>query len=175
MTVIVYANGVMAADTRAYSGESTPIGHKQKIHRLSDGSLFGASTTKPGLAEAFARWLETGMAGEPPKDIDMKGLWVRPSGEVFLFMNSHEPSGPLVGPFFAVGSGEQYALGALSLGADAVKAVEVACLHDPWCAAPVMRLSLDPSLDMPAAPESEAIAENGSEDVAASADDGVAE
>lgn len=48
MTTIAYRNGVMAADTRAYSGGKLPIGTKTKIERLEDGTLLGVSSITPG-------------------------------------------------------------------------------------------------------------------------------
>lgn len=143
MSVIVYRDGVMAADTRAYSGDATPIGHKMKIFRLKDGSLVGFSTTKPGLSEAMVAWFNAeSPEGPPPVEMNFSALLVKPNGEVFYYNDSISPSGPLVGPYFAVGSGDHYALGALACGAAATEAVEVACQFDPWCALPVAALAL---------------------------------
>lgn len=147
MSTIVYRDGVMAADSRAYSGNSSPIGHKMKIRRLSDGSLVGVSTCKPGLSEAFMKWLEDGADVDHGLygDIDLAALVVRPNGEVYYYFDGLYPSGPLIAPWFAVGSGERYAMGALEMGADAVRAAEVAAVLDTMSAPPVTALELRPA------------------------------
>ena len=44
--------------------------------------------------------------------------------------------------FYAVGSGAKAALGAMHMGADAHKAALIACKVDPYCALPVLTMSL---------------------------------
>lgn len=135
MTTIVYRNGVLAGDRRAYSGEKTPIGSKRKVHRLEDGTLFGCSSSNVGADALIKRWIAKGCpppeGGEPIPD-HFQVLIVRPNGEVFYAKNNLDLSGPLEAPFFAIGSGEAFALGALEMGASAVQAVEIACRLDPW-------------------------------------------
>ena len=105
MTTIAYRDGVMAADSRAYSGTRFPVGSKVKCRRLEDGTLLGISSTVPGEAEAVARWFEAGAdpkagpASEPKHTL----LAVRPNGEVFYSDDSYFLSGPLSGEFFAIG------------------------------------------------------------------------
>lgn len=146
MTTIVYRDGLMAADTRAYSGNPTPIGNKQKIHRLPDGSIVGVSTVEPGMSEAFVAWLA---AGGNPEEIEhlsdklkLQAILVKSNGSVFYYCDNIMPSGPLFGPFFAIGSGDQYALGALSCGATADAAVMVAAQHDSYTGGEIMKLLL---------------------------------
>lgn len=152
MTTIAYRNGIMAADTRAYSGGSVPIGQKNKIHRLDDGSLVGVSSTEPGMAEAFAAWLNDGanpeeaaFAGDRLKNLS--ALHITPEGQVFFYCENITPSGPLYSRFFAIGSGEQYALGALSSGATAEAAVKVAGLHDVWTNQDIITVPLIPQTE----------------------------
>ncbi|MFG1247276.1 Ntn hydrolase family protein [Xanthobacter flavus] len=123
----------MAADRRAYSGDKLPVGEKTKIERLSDGSLLGASTGTPGYAEHFRRLVEErGVTGVYPADMKVQALLVRPNGEVFYFKDGEAFSGPLEGPFFAIGSGAEYATGALMAGVSATRAVKIACECDVW-------------------------------------------
>lgn len=144
MSVIVYHNGIMASDTRAYSGNSHPVGNKMKIHRLKDGSLLGMSSSTPGLPEEFKAWLERGANYEDygPTDVDIEALLVKPDGSVYLYYNSYYRAGPLVGQTFTIGSGKKYALGAIAAGCDAAQAVEVAISCDPFCGGPVAVLPL---------------------------------
>jgi hypothetical protein len=136
MSTIVYRAGVMASDSRAYGGGRAPVGTKAKIHRLPDGSLIGVSTTVPGQGEALALWVANGAdpAKPPPGITDVKAtiLLVRPNGEVFYADDSLYFSGPLAGPYWAIGSGGEFALGAMEMGADPERAVEVAIKLDPW-------------------------------------------
>lgn len=150
MTTIVYRDGVLVSDSRAYSGRKLPIGSKDKIHRLSDGSLVGVSTTLPGLSDELIAWFEAGADTQDLPDCspsDQHGgfvaLRIMADGEVFYYQNRATPSGPLRAAFFAIGSGEEYALGALEAGAGAREAVEIACKLDPWSGFPIRELELD--------------------------------
>jgi hypothetical protein len=161
MSVIVYdvRNGLMCSDTRAYGGDSHPIGNKRKIHRLSDGSLLGMSSSQPGVPEEFKAWIERGAKLEDygPTSPDIEALLVKPNGDVFLFSDSYYAAGPLTGDVFTVGSGKKYALGALRAGADAQRAVEVACECDTMCGGPVTALKLFEATPEPPVPVSGAV------------------
>lgn len=144
MTTIAYRDGIMAADSRAYSGNRFPVGEKTKIRLLDDGTLIGVSSTVPGEGEAVIQWFA---AGADPKDGPSASpkhtlLAVRPGGEVFFADDSYFISGPLKAEFFAIGSGGEYAQGAMAMGASAEQAVRIACRLDPWSAEPVMVLEL---------------------------------
>lgn len=142
MTTICFRDGVLAADSRAYSGHATPIGEKCKIYRHRNGAMMGISTTLPGLGERMGAWFlddknpDIEPIFSPDEGID--ALEIDPHGNVFFYHNSVHPSGPLHGEFFAIGSGANYALGALHMGADAVDAVRVGIMCDPWSGGEVM-------------------------------------
>lgn len=123
----------MAADTRAYSGYKTPIGEKQKIQRLPDGTLIGVSTTIPGAGEALIEWYVKGCVHPPV--IDEKKftiLVVKPDGSAFYANDEFTFSGPLKADYFAIGSGADYAVGAFEAGADVFTAMRIALKLDPW-------------------------------------------
>lgn len=137
MTTIVFRDGILASDTRAFSGHSTPIGDKQKIfqHERS-GALIGISTNTPGLGEQVAAWFlddkNPDLApGLGPND-GLDAIEIDVDGNVFVYNDSLNPTGPLDAPFFAVGSGANYALGAMIMGATAAQGVETAMRCDPW-------------------------------------------
>lgn len=161
MSVIVYdaKKQLMTADTRAYSGSGHPIGHKLKIHRIAEGpfegSLLGITSNQPGMAEEFKQWVTEGMSKEAfaPTTPLLDAILVKPNGEIFLFVDAYYPSGPLAGDFFTIGSGRKYALGALQAGADALRAVEIACELDSMCGGPVAALNLHQPFEAPADPE----------------------
>ncbi|AGC36195.1 peptidase HslV family [Rhizobium phage RHEph10] len=144
MSVVVYHDGVMAADSRAYSGSTHPAGHKRKIHRLPDGGLVGITSNQIGMPEAFRDWLAAGANREAsmPNEPGFDALHVTSDGEVFLYSDSYTPSGPLYGTTFTIGSGKAYALGALKAGASVTEAIEIAKECDLWCGGPVIELPL---------------------------------
>lgn len=145
MTTIAYRNGVMAADSRAYSGDKVPIGSKAKIHRLDDGGLLGITSTVVGLPERFVEFVNSGLDPSykegAPDDPHLSALWVKPNGDVMYFAG-WLPTGPVIADYYAIGSGEQYALAAMCLGYGPEAAVTVACEFDIWSAEPIHALSL---------------------------------
>lgn len=137
MTTVVYRDGIMAADSRAYSGDKHPIGNKVKIRRLPDGTLLGASSTLPGAGETVLDWYANGQEEETILPAHFTLLVAKTNGDVFYANDDRIFSGPLTGDFFSIGSGEQYAHGALLMGACAVEAVRAACLADAWTDFPI--------------------------------------
>lgn len=140
MTTIAYRGGYLVSDSRAYSGERMPIGLKSKLFDLDDGGVIGISTTSPGASERLVKWINAGSDEEkfPLKDIGFTALRISKSGEVFFYHDGQFPSGPLRGDFFAVGSGAEYALGAMEQGASAIDAVHIAIKLDVWSGGDIM-------------------------------------
>ncbi|MER8455843.1 hypothetical protein NKH24_06850 [Mesorhizobium sp. M1300] len=135
----------MAADSRAWSGHhGHPIGQKIKIRRLDDGRLIGASSNGPGTTEAVLEWYESGADPEKaPKDIDrdfVALLVVHPDGIAQIAYDHWRLSARLTAPWFTIGSGKEYAWGALAMGATADQAVEIACRADTCSAPPITTL-----------------------------------
>lgn len=135
MTTIVYRDGVMAADRRAYSGDKKGIGAKTKIHRLDDGTLWGVSSSNVGADALIRRWVEGGCGDASPDQLkpdSFELLLVRPNGDVFYANGNLDLTGPLKADFFAIGSGDHFAMGAMAMGASAAKAVQIASDLDLW-------------------------------------------
>lgn len=146
MTTIAYRHGVMAADTRAYAGFNAALGRKTKIRRLDDGTLIGCSTNQVGLGEAVIDWYVRGAKpDDTPKsaEISLSLLVVKPTGEAWFASDGFLLSGPIHADFFAVGSGQAVAHGAMHMGASAQEAVEIACKVDVWSCLPVIALRHD--------------------------------
>lgn len=142
MSTFVLKDGILAADSRAFSGGSRYIGLKTKIFVLQDKTVVGCSTNQPGFAEAFSAWVAAGMNPNPAETPEIgqggfEALVIDPEGNVFYFNDGFYPTGPLTADFFAIGSGAEYAMGALECGASAEQAVAVACKFDHWTAEPV--------------------------------------
>lgn len=141
MTTIAYRDGILAADTRGFSGASTPIGNKLKIHRLKDNSLIGISTSTPGFSEMFINWMndDDELKDTPHSEPDFVALHITEQG-VFYYCNYYIPSGPITADYYAVGSGCQYAYGAFAMGASAEEAIRAAMEFDGFTAGNVETL-----------------------------------
>jgi ATP-dependent protease HslVU (ClpYQ) peptidase subunit len=141
VTTIVYRDGIMASDSRAYSGDKHPMGNKVKIRRLKDGTLMGVSTTTPGGGEAVLDWIENDRPADTTVPEHFTLLIAHPDGRVFYATDADFLSGPLEGEFFVIGSGEQYAHGACLMGATAVEAVRAGCIADTFTDFPIYAAS----------------------------------
>lgn len=144
MTTIVYRDGVLAADTRGYAGYSAPIGTKQKVRAIPDARcLVGVSSNAPGVPEAVMDWFEFRSEDDPlrlPDGTKFTLLAVYDDGTARYAYDSLRLTSPIEAPYFAIGSGTEYALGALAAGASAEEAVAIACGLDVWSALPVFSL-----------------------------------
>jgi 20S proteasome alpha/beta subunit len=142
MTTIAYKDGLLAADTRV-TARATHSGTWSKITELKNGAILACSG-----ATRFQRWLgralqelgnfdiEDGMHFDldcPSEAIakdepDCSVMLIRHDGAHF------ELDGwiafRLDAPFYAIGSGAQFAMGAMAAGVDARKAVQLASSID---------------------------------------------
>lgn len=143
MTTIIYKDGIMYSDSRGYSGDKSPIGSKAKMHQLKNGAILGVSSSKVGEAERFKRLVEKDLEClEAQDEIKVQALLVLKDGSVYYFNDEKSFSGPLVADWFAIGSGEQFAVGALSAGASAKKAMRITIELDHWSGGEVNKLAL---------------------------------
>lgn len=134
MSIIVWDGKRLAADRQWTSGNL--IRTTTKIWRYGDILMGGAGTF--WWLEALRNWVLNGMV--PAKFPELKcptdsvpHFWViNRSGAVAKFEDSPYPL-TCNDPFFAEGSGRDFAYGALEMGADAVRAVEIACKYDNMC------------------------------------------
>jgi hypothetical protein len=129
VTTIAYRDGVLAADTLITSGGER-VGHHQKARRR--GRLLYATTGSCGLGDAWAAWLRAGAAGEPPTLLSDGGT---ANGYVFLPDDAvvwfhSEGVTHIRAPFWAAGSGDCFARGAMETGATAEQAVAAAIKWD---------------------------------------------
>lgn len=144
MTTIAFKNGVVAADRLTVEGTER-YGYTTKIGIAIDADgapfAFGASGCV-ALAQRFNAWAAKGFAKhDPPPTMvegDAKAFGVRfyadgrmvsydpavPPYETTMHQDEH-------GAYYAaIGSGGEYALGAMASGCDARRAVEIATLFD---------------------------------------------
>ncbi|MFY9479156.1 MAG: hypothetical protein WAQ08_16040 [Aquabacterium sp.] len=126
MTVVAWDGHTLAADKLAVYGESR---HRvTKIHRVR-GHLVGFSGDLDRMQNVLT-WFESGaVAADFPKvaveEICGTLLVITPTGEVLTYERSPRPI-RLEQTRVAIGSGREFAMGAMYQGADAIQAVRVA-------------------------------------------------
>jgi len=127
---------VLAATTPSYDGKWQVPDEAATLRRLADGRL-AASCGLHAAGLCYIDWLEaSGDKDKRPKLPETTVIVIELDGKVRV----HEENGDytVTGPYHAWGSGLAPALGALMMGADAVRAVEIAGEIDPYSAGPVV-------------------------------------
>lgn len=146
MTTIAYRDRTLAADTGMSRSGNIFGGTVVKIVRVPDGRLAGA-VGSAGFGGAFLTWAQNGAdraiapsAKEDQSTYDT-GFIVERDGSLSVL----EPSGwfSCSPPFYAFGSGKEIAMGAMAMGADAQRAVAVACVIDAGSREPITVLGLE--------------------------------
>jgi len=138
MTTIAYKHGKMAGDTRAYGFDKMPVGYKQKVFKLTNGSFIGVSASCVGVPKAVRDWVEAGMPQDKlpfdrgSESNSFEAIIIDIMGYAVLLDNSFLPSDPVWHPFYAIGSGKDIAYTAMHLGHSAAEAVKIAGEIDPW-------------------------------------------
>lgn len=144
MTVVVYRDRVLAADSRESADrDRIDSDKKKKIWRLPDGSLFGAAGSSVAISHLLDqikkaskqknKTLPTGLKGCTALLIDPKDIWYFEKG---YWMEITEED------YLAIGSGATVAYGALEAGASAVEAVKAAIKRNVYCGGRVQKLEL---------------------------------
>lgn len=126
MTTILASlkDGVMVCDSKCSSSEIWyPM---TKVHRVGRELIGLAGSVKEAIA--FLKWYREGKKGVRPKLETFQGLALRPDGLYELGADGLEQL--VERGFHGIGSGGGYALAAYMAGADAEKAVRIACSID---------------------------------------------
>jgi ATP-dependent HslUV protease subunit HslV len=126
VTTIAYRDGVLAADTLMTANGSRDD-FAPKIERIG-GLLVGTTGSFP-LGLKFRAWVARGFEGDCPYsggEPDGNGIIVWAHGVVGWCAAG---PWPVMRPFYALGSGCEYAIGAMEMGASAEQAVGVAMKH----------------------------------------------
>lgn len=134
MTTIAYANGIMAGDKQANIGDNGKHGRVTKVFKIN-GCLIGFSGHSD-VAMALLRWFSGGCKDEDWPELqyenrDCAMLVVEESGVVKMYERYPIPI-VMEHKFHAIGSGRDFAMAAMHLGHDPIKAVEVACELDAY-------------------------------------------
>lgn len=129
MTVIAWKNGIIAADRCSCRGDTRF--EVQKLHRIHGAVVAGTGATD--YVEAMLHWWRGGAdpAAFPEKyqsTPDYAILVVAKDGHVCTYDRTPFPIW-LRGPYGAMGSGREFAIGAMAAGATAEEAVMIAAKH----------------------------------------------
>lgn len=127
MTTIATDGKSMAGDSLTTAG-SERVAYKQKIIRLKDGRIIGCCECAVQVAQ-FVRWMDNPGDDKPALDGDeFSALILNPDGTVDYIEKHAEPIRYLAP--MAIGSGGDFALGAMLAGKSPAEAVEIAMLRD---------------------------------------------
>lgn len=142
MSVIVWDGTTLAADRQA-----TNHNMRRTVVKISKhGDLLVGVVGDYVAAQAVKAWLVSGADIDAfPKDLvseDASVMVVNRDGQIMRFENSPFPV-MFEDKVMAEGTGRDFAMGALAAGADAVKAVEIACVYDIYCGGGIDRLTFD--------------------------------
>jgi len=134
ITTIAWDGKTLAADTLAQTSVNLKA---RKLHRLSNGAMFGAAGSCQEIAAVLA-WLN---GGEKPSDLDVfEGLIIEKHGAERL--GERLMRLPVFEAFWSIGSGSHFAIAAMACGKSAVEAVRLAARFDPYTGGRVESMKL---------------------------------
>jgi hypothetical protein len=133
MSVVTWDGRILAADRQACIGDTVIT--CPKLFKLSNGEVvafIGDNDIGLSLKEWYENGHELGQWPESRKDDKWSNLIVA-SKEGCFFYESLPIKAKIYDPFMAWGTGADVALGSMAMGANAVKAVEIASQHSASC------------------------------------------
>lgn len=140
MSIIVYRDGIMAADSIVVDRGVHVASTSEKIWRAPDGGLV-ACCGALGEIMRFREFLETGKKTEMANNFE--GLQIYPDGTQWWWGPDLLPA-RLESSYHAIGYAFEIALGALAMGAAAPLTVSICCDLSVNCALPVVTVELHP-------------------------------
>lgn len=150
MTTIAYRAGIMAADSFC-TADNVFVGLVSKKIALNKQGWLGGAAGNAIFARKWLEWFESDFEEStvptPAKNgedsCNGNGLMVGPKGTIRII----EDAGyfDLEGEYYAIGSGMDFALGALAHGATAEEAVAAALVHDRYSGGPIVTVRRDAS------------------------------
>lgn len=139
MTTLAYRSGILASDSLVTSGGARSGLTARKIRRVGGALVAGCGFI--GELERFISWVAAGMTGDDPlRGGETNALLIAP-GQPLLMFGSTGPWA-VEADFVAMGSGEDFAFGAMAYGASAIEAIEVAIRFDVYSGGPIQTLKL---------------------------------
>jgi hypothetical protein len=153
MTVIACRSGIIAADSReTWESEAGGISFQscQKLFRKRIGRRDVIIGTAGGtyLGMVFVDWWGSSSTDKQPPEIlrdahleeDFEVLLVD-RGKMYTANHLCRPV-EVQGHFIAIGCGRKAAMAAMLMGASAIRACEIACKVDPFCAPPIVHMTV---------------------------------
>ncbi|MFC4158692.1 hypothetical protein [Chitinimonas lacunae] len=129
MTTVAWDGTTVAADTQA--NNSGLRSRTKKLHRLQDGRIYAFSGEIQD-GRAVYDWLNGGeKSPKPAVSSSFVALLICPNGHAYTIEDKLVLL-PVLEGFRAIGSGRNFAMGAMAVGADAVKAVAAAIQLDVY-------------------------------------------
>lgn len=127
MTAIATDGKSMAGDSLITAGKER-VGFKVKVVRLKDGRIVGCSGCSQQVSQ-FVRWLDNPGDDKPAFEGDeFAALILNPCGRVDYLTKLMEPIAYMAP--MAIGSGGDFALGAMLAGKSPADAVAIAMIRD---------------------------------------------
>lgn len=142
MTTIATDGESMAGDGMAVDHCETIVNmNRRKVFKLADGRIIGGAGNSFDVA-AWREWLEGGKAGDCPiQSEQFGGLILNRDGAVlWVDYKGRETEVP---PPSAIGSGQDFAIGAMEAGAAPDIAVAIAAKRDPHSGGDIVVERLD--------------------------------
>lgn len=137
MTCIAWKDGLVAADRAVFIGNQRVL--RKKLYRVGNMVVGWSGPSDSG--HAVLEWLKDGAKPEEfpaaQRGSDYAVVFTAaPDRGVYLYYQTptpiHQPE-----PFGAIGSGSDFALGAMQVGADPKGAVKAACELSHTCSLPI--------------------------------------
>lgn len=139
MTTIAYRDGILAADSQVTNGSSRSAQTARKIRRIGKALIAGCGYI--GELEAFVDWVAGGMEGKDPLRGGETSCMLIVKNQPPVMFGATGPW-PFTTDYMAMGSGEDFAFGAMHAGATAEQAVAAAIAHDVYSGGPIVTLKL---------------------------------
>jgi ATP-dependent protease HslVU (ClpYQ) peptidase subunit len=143
MTVVCFDGKMIAADGMRLFGDMICSTKIKKLTIIGDKCVAGAGDAFD--IEAFKHWCERGMRDDHVlslRDENFSALVISADGSAKYFHKGYTFGLDEEIPT-AIGAGSIYALAAMKAGADARRAVEIACELDPGCGGEIQVIMLD--------------------------------
>jgi hypothetical protein len=136
MTTIVATLDSIYADRKV---TGLPMHRTTKIQRIN-GSLYGGAGSAEQIQKMFVWFANPDMKPDWKFEPDFHILQVSHQG--IFFWGCEMVALPIPLPHYAVGSGSEYAIGALECGAPPDQAIKIASKYDPYTGSEVQRFKL---------------------------------
>lgn len=134
MTTIAMTKDEIACDLQFTHGSGYKFKGSTKVHeiynpQICDTPFFVAFAGSVEAGQAGLAWL-VDPSNKPPKTSGAEFVVLTKNKKMFTFQNPSKWI-PIEEKYYAIGSGSQYAAGALAAGKTPIEAVKIAAKHDP--------------------------------------------